>query len=361
MHKKISAAIQFIPQFLAPMISGLSSFLLDTYNQKTFTSTDPSRASLQHQQNYISYLKNYLSSVTYTQYMEKNRKYDLMVITGGLSKGESVDNIKKTQFFYNSSDISNFEVFGEDSAFTVLSSRYSFFGIADGVGGYRKYRIDPSLFSSTLMKLCLNKSLTVIKNYARPNCKKIIDDGYNQLLSLQERIYGGSTINISCFDHRSGELSISNLGDSRVMVIQPTRNQIFTTNSQQHHFNCPYQLSNTSDDIVITNFTFKQFDSEQYSLQLHHGDIIIIGTDGFFDNMSPEDIIEITKKYNYGRESFPIYYHTLLDTARKYAFDPLKISPFGLEHLEQKKQPFLGGKRDDITLIVAVVVERINQ
>ncbi|KAF0986376.1 hypothetical protein HZS_275 [Henneguya salminicola] len=217
--------------------------------------------------------------------MQNSRKFELMSIMGGIGKEESTNNIKKTQLDYNSSDISHLEVFGEDSAYTIRSSRYSFFGIADGVGGYSKHGIDPSIFSSSLMKFCLGKSSTMIKNQELPDCKKIIAEGYNQLLKLEERIYGGSTINISYFDHQSGELSISNLGDSRVMVIQPTADLLFITNSQQYYFNCPFQLSISPGAIIQNSPQNISLNTEEASLKLCHGDIIIIGTDGFFDNM----------------------------------------------------------------------------
>ncbi|KAF0986357.1 hypothetical protein HZS_2773 [Henneguya salminicola] len=290
--------------------------------------------------------------------MQNSRKFELMSIMGGIGKEESANNIKNTQLDYNSSDISHLEVFGEDSAYTIRSSRYSFFGIADGVGGYKEVGIDPSLFSSSLMEFCLRKSSAIISNQELPDCKKIITECYNQLLELKERIYGGSTINISYFDHQSGELSISNLGDSRLMVIQPTADLFLITNPQQHYFNCPFQLSINPGDIVQYNPPNISLNTEEVSLKLCHGDIIIMGTDGFFDNMFYGDIFKITNTYNYQRDDFPALYHTLLDTARKDAFNPLKITPFGVEYFQHQNQLFLGGKKDDITLIVAIVVER---
>ncbi|KAF0989042.1 hypothetical protein HZS_1146 [Henneguya salminicola] len=360
MHQKIPLTVYKMPQLLAPIISGLSIFLQQSHKRPSIIPDNPSCILIQYQKNYLAFFKRYISSVTCKQSMQNSRKFELMSIMGGISKDESADKIKKAQLDYNSLDISHLEFFGEDSAFSLLSSRYTFFGIADGVGGYRKYKIDPSLFSTTLMKFCLMQSLKMIKNQELPDCKKIITEGYHQLIALEEKIYGGSTINITCFDHQSGELCISNLGDSRVMVIQPKQNRLFTTNSQQHYFNCPYQLYFNHEDIIQSNPPNISLKTEQFSLKLCHGDIIIIGTDGFFDNMFHEDIIEITKKYDYEKESFPKYYNALLETARKYAFDPIKLSPFGLEYLQQKNKKFIGGKRDDITLIVAIVVKRKN-
>ncbi|KAF0986468.1 hypothetical protein HZS_6190 [Henneguya salminicola] len=299
--------------------------------------------------------------MTSIQNIQNTRKFELMSIMGGIGKEESANNIKKTQLDYISSDISHLDVFGEDSAFTLLSSRYSLFGIADGVGSYREVGIDPSLFSSSLMKCCSRKSSTVIKNQELPDCKQIIAEGYNQLMASEKKIYGGSTINITCFDHQSGELSISNLGDSKVMVIQPSKKKLFSTNSQQHYFNCPYQLSITPKNIIQTNPPNALLKTEEFSLNLCHRDIIIIGTDGFFDNIFKDDILKITKKYNYERENLSAYYHTLLDTARKYAFDSNKLCPFGIECLRKQNHQFTGGKKDDISLIVAIVIERITE
>ena len=53
-------------------------------------------------------------------------------------------------------------------------------GVADGVGGWRNYGVDPSLFSSSLMATCQN---AVIEGRSRPEAPKtIIATGYHDLI-----------------------------------------------------------------------------------------------------------------------------------------------------------------------------------
>ena len=61
-------------------------------------------------------------------------------------------------------------------------------GIADGVGGWKQYGVDPSLFSHFLMKNC--------ERYVKDNCvnsfspKKILQAGYDNLISEHPDLLG---------------------------------------------------------------------------------------------------------------------------------------------------------------------------
>lgn len=54
---------------------------------------------------------------------------------------------------------------------------------------------------------------------------------------------------------------------------------IFRTEEQEHSFGYPYQLP-----------TDKAADAQSYSCNLFHGDTVIIGSDGLFDNITERDI-----------------------------------------------------------------------
>lgn len=61
-------------------------------------------------------------------------------------------------------------------------------GIADGVGGWKQYGVDPSLFPGILMKNC--------ERYAKDYCidcgspKKILQAGYDDLISENPHLLG---------------------------------------------------------------------------------------------------------------------------------------------------------------------------
>lgn len=50
---------------------------------------------------------------------------------------------------------------------------------------------------------------------------------------------------------------------------------------QQHRFNCPYQLSATGADRVA--------DADVGGVPVMGGDVVVIGTDGLFDNVFEAD------------------------------------------------------------------------
>ena len=71
-------------------------------------------------------------------------------------------------------------------------------------------------------------------------------------------------------------MKIANVGDSRLLLI---RNGvcIYKTLEQQHSFNFPFQLGTGSEDSPADAF-FEQ-------VVIKEGDIVILGTDGLFDNV----------------------------------------------------------------------------
>jgi protein phosphatase PTC7 len=69
------------------------------------------------------------------------------------------------------------------------------------------------------------------------------------------------------------------LGDSSCVVI---RNGKVTAKTKdiQHYFDCPYQLSADSPD--------RPKDGTKLNLELMKGDLILMGSDGIFDNLPRE-------------------------------------------------------------------------
>lgn len=82
---------------------------------------------------------------------------------------------------------------------------------------------------------------------------------------------------------RDDELRIANLGDCGVSVIR--RNEfVFRTEEQQHSFNYPFQLGTGSSDSPS--------DAQMFTVKIMDGDIVVMGSDGIFDNLFDEDILE---------------------------------------------------------------------
>ena len=70
---------------------------------------------------------------------------------------------------------------------------FSLKGVADGVGGWRNYGIDPSIFSSALMANC--KRLIKEGLLDNPTPVNIIKKGYQELFEHKEPLFGKIAIN----------------------------------------------------------------------------------------------------------------------------------------------------------------------
>lgn len=82
----------------------------------------------------------------------------------------------------------------------------------------------------------------------------------------------------------------ANLGDSGLLGYRPHSSTVFIrTKEQQHRWNCPFQLGSESSDRA------SQADVGERSVQ--HNDIVVLGTDGFFDNLYDADIVRLISQF----------------------------------------------------------------
>jgi serine/threonine protein phosphatase PrpC len=172
------------------------------------------------------------------------------------------------------------------------------------------------------------------------------------LVDLQ-RIVGSTTALIAVL--RNNELRIANLGDCGICIIR-NQNIVFRNEEQQHSFNYPFQLGTGSSDSPR--------DAQLFVVKVECGDIVIVGSDGIFDNLFDEDIVEEVKRAirrNRGL-SGPIHPQVLAESLAfraKGASQDLECnSPFE-SRASREALYHTGGKMDDISVIVAVVEEEV--
>jgi protein phosphatase PTC7 len=228
---------------------------------------------------------------------------------------------------------------GEDS-FVVSTPTNSTIAVADGVGGWSSKGVNPRAFADEI----LTKTYKIIKS-GEIDPKTAIKSAYPVL-----RCVGSATL---CFGKMTedGIFRVANIGDSGFMVIR--RGEILIESAeQQHGFNYPYQLG-----IGVNGEPHgadRPEDAEVYRMQLEKKDIIIMGTDGLFDNIWPQKILD----YINSNALNPIDLSKGLATK---AFEESKKDdnniPFFHRAKEANKQfsSFKGGKEDDITVIVSIV------
>ncbi|CAG8574896.1 2354_t:CDS:2, partial [Racocetra fulgida] len=120
-------------------------------------------------------------------------------------------------------------------------------------------------------------------HYDDVNPVDILQTSYEQSMRdcALERIIGSSTALIAII--RNDELRIANLGDCGICVIRHN-SFIFRNEEQQHSFNYPFQLGSASNDTPK--------DSQTFTVKIQCGDIVVMGSDGIFDNLLDEDILD---------------------------------------------------------------------
>lgn len=308
---------------------------------------------------------------------------------------------------------------GEDGWF--LSEDLQSMGVADGVGEWEDLSGKSArVFSNSIMK----NSLQYIKNNRDRSLEKpsiLAKDSLKVGLDHCEKsgVHGASTALVACFDHYSGNIGFANMGDSGALVLR--RLQFDTgkleivrrVKEMQHEFNCPYQFANLPpehewDELIEKGFhdivrlakieKKNKEDSnimdDKYSMQLacddpelsqllevplKEGDMVILGTDGLFDNLFDFEITSISG-LSFSPIESKLFYNCLDYTttpmviaksialsAYYKSLDPFSKTPFanqakrfysGGKNSLFESQSFSGGKEDDISVLVAWVVHK---
>ncbi|KAJ2598300.1 hypothetical protein GGF39_002710 [Coemansia sp. RSA 1721] len=177
---------------------------------------------------------------------------------------------------------------GEDAFF----HRSDALGIADGVGGWSGVKdADPSLFARRLMHhVCLEVQRyediddEMFSHYYEAAPVDILRRAYDITLDEMEAMAtrGSSTACVVVL--RGDELRVANLGDCGLTVVRQG-DMVYRTEEQQHSFNFPYQLGTEAHSDLPS-------DAQVFRLKIQKGDVIIVGSDGVFDNLFDEDILE---------------------------------------------------------------------
>lgn len=194
------------------------------------------------------------------------------------------------------------QIKNEDSYFVASNCM----GVADGVGGWNNYGVSSKDFANELMQNCKE---IVEKSTKTPSLKKTAENAFYQVKS------GGSAAWIMA-NLDQDKLKVTNLGDCGLAVIREINGHsklIFQTTPQEHSFNTPYQmslaLSKSQTDILKVKLSPKRFeevteqmknvikdscsDADDYFLKVRSGDIIIMATDGLWDNVFPKEILTL--------------------------------------------------------------------
>ena len=246
---------------------------------------------------------------------------------------------------------------GEDSWVIKETPQQVCLAVADGVGGWRSKGVDPSQFSRCLMRqagLAIEQSPGFYVD-SFTALRKAFWGLVGVWSAGKEKPFGSSTACLVGLNKQTGELDIANLGDSGCMILRPNGEsrleRIFRTPVQQTRFNAPYQTTLTPDGHV--NDQTPLADHTRHA-DVQPGDLIVLATDGLWDNVWEHEIINLLQQGHSLEKSAM----ALVRRAREYGeMETGYDSPVVHEGRLQGKRGLSGGKLDDITVILAVIVE----
>ncbi|ORX94118.1 hypothetical protein K493DRAFT_195118, partial [Basidiobolus meristosporus CBS 931.73] len=256
---------------------------------------------------------------------------------------------------------------GEDAFFECFTPKRVVLGVADGVGGWTEVSVDPAEFSWALMNNC-NEISSLEKN-ASLHPGEILSQGYDKLVEEGKVEAGSSTACLLALSKATGAMESANLGDSSYLIIRDNK-VLFRSKEQQHYFNCPYQLTVLPRDDPDRDSYCLDEPSQAFrgSHQLEENDLVILGTDGYFDNVFDKDTLSLTKLINTEMKQLEKdatdqvvlagvkkLSETLTFAAKKFAMDRRRISPWARGARAAGARNQTGGKIDDITLMVTLV------
>jgi len=230
---------------------------------------------------------------------------------------------------------------GGDDAWFVTNSIVNAMGVADGVGSWRRMGINAGNCARCVMK--------VAKDYFI-NGREVVSDSLVEAdMTCREQ---GSTTALVAHLSDSKILNISQVGDSNAVVIRDGKIK-FQTESGTHSRNVPFSMGLSSKDNFNKVLTDYQFFCKS-------GDIIILGTDGLWDNLYPVQVLDVlnaTKLKSPTRIA-----RVLANISYEMSQDEEIWSPFAQDAYEAGDiydtldlSIWEGGKPDDITIVVAIV------
>lgn len=285
-----------------------------------------------------------------------------------------------------------------------------YMGVADGVGSWREYGVDPRDFSRVLMGECQNilreASSECIatggKSCSMISPAELLARSYKR--TKEANVIGSSTACVGVFDSVHHQLHFSNIGDSGIIVLRHIDSDVasalqrnrttprterksdlriaFISQQQLKSFNHPFQMGWTGEEIADKNSSFKQAsDSCTSSVHILRGDIIIMATDGLFDNVDIDDITSVALKWELDNkfidsggidtrrkrwesgssmtdtsaQAIPKLAEMLCQKARENSLDNTVDSPFALLAKENDIM-WSGGMPDDCTVVAMHVV-----
>ena len=250
---------------------------------------------------------------------------------------------------------------GEDACF--IGSDGLSVGVADGVGGWADVGVDAGAYARLLMSRCKQfaeeLSIATAEAAAKPASSTDVASGEKEvnpgkapeldLLRVLVRAHAATSVpgsSTACLVVLRGTvLYAANLGDSGFLLLRSGR-IVYASPKMQHAFNFPFQLGSHQSDPPGKAMLFK--------VPAQVGDVILLATDGVFDNLFQEEIARVVSG-ELGRGGTPT---SAAEQCAKLAHlrgaDSRTMSPFAQE-ARTAGLLHRGGKLDDVCVVVGII------
>ncbi|KAM9901852.1 hypothetical protein OXX79_004288 [Metschnikowia pulcherrima] len=251
---------------------------------------------------------------------------------------------------------------GEDNLFVSRENKDGSIavGVADGVGGWADAGYDSSAISREICHAIKNEfEDSPHDKVVSP--KALLSSAFHAVQTSDLVEIGGTTACIGVFTQEK-QLYVANLGDSWCGVFRGGK-LVEETQFQTHNFNTPYQLAKIPKHILQeAEKQGKRYiiDSpnmcDEYVWNLSKDDVVVFATDGVTDNVVPQDIeIFLQDKLSQGSSLSEIA-SQLVSEVVKVSKDANYPSAFAQELSRLTGQRYMGGKEDDITVVMVKVL-----
>ncbi|GBG33741.1 Protein phosphatase PTC7-like fig [Hondaea fermentalgiana] len=175
------------------------------------------------------------------------------------------------------------------------------------------------------------------------------------LKAAEERIretelLGSSTACVASLHGLDNMMFVACLGDSGVLVYRKSMGVIFRTPEQEHAFGYPFQLghhdvSDHASDALVSH------------CRITSGDVVIVASDGLFDNLFESQISKILDKHMDTRNA-QLCATELASEAYANSVSERMETPYSQAAGEEFNLVWCGGKKDDISVVVAFIVDK---
>lgn len=258
----------------------------------------------------------------------------------------------------------------------------TFLGVCDGVSEVQKMGIPPDELPREMLYRC-REILETTGNHPQ---SLATSPTYHWLINLMEESYesthalGSTTVLVTSLED-TRQLAVANIGDCCLLLLrpisphQPVLNLVYKTEATRYDANKPVQVSRL-DGVDEEHIRQVIRAAAVDVMPVRHGDILVMGSDGLFDNLHDEDCIRIVEQHctpstkgslftGSSGEAAPTIaqLESAADALVAAALESVSIGKVDETGKVQwppnaRNTPIgIGGKADDTTAVVAAIVE----